>query len=38
MEMIVEDVITAKTMTFAQWYALSENPFVPLAIPVSQGR
>ncbi|MBM3008254.1 hypothetical protein [Citrobacter freundii] len=38
MEMIVEDVITAKTMTFAQWHALSENPFAPLAIPVSQGR
>jgi hypothetical protein len=37
METIVEDVITAKTMTFAQWHALSANPLVPLAIPVSQG-
>lgn len=37
METIVEDVITAKAMTFAQWHALSENPLVPLAIPVSQG-
>ena len=25
MEMIVEDVITAKTMTFAQWHALSSK-------------
>nr|WP_243848987.1 hypothetical protein [Xanthomonas sp. CFBP 8151] len=24
-------------MTFAQWHALSANPLVPLAIPVSQG-
>lgn len=37
METIVEDVITAKTMTFTQWHALSANPLVPLAIPVSQG-
>ena len=37
METIVEDVITAKAMTFAQWHALSANPLVPLAIPVSQG-
>jgi hypothetical protein len=37
METIVEDVIKAKAMPFEQWYALSENPLVPLAIPVSQG-
>ena len=37
MEMIVEDVITANAMPFAQWHALSANPLVPLAIPVSQG-
>lgn len=37
METIVEDVIKAKAMTFAQWHALSANPLVPLAIPVSQG-
>lgn len=37
METIVEDVITAKSMTFAQWHALSANPLVPLAIPGSQG-
>jgi hypothetical protein len=37
MEMIVEDVIKAQAMTFAQWHALSANPLVPLAIPVSQG-
>lgn len=33
METIVEDVIKAKAMTFAQWHALSANPLVPLAIP-----
>lgn len=38
METIVEDVITANAMPFAQWHALSANPLVPLAIPVSQGR
>lgn len=37
METIVEDVIKAKAMPFAQWHALSLNPLVPLAIPVSQG-
>ena len=37
METIVEDVIKAKAMTFAQWQALSANPLVPLAISVSQG-
>lgn len=37
MEAIVEDVIKAKAMPFAQWHALSLNPLVPLAIPVSQG-
>jgi len=36
-EMIVEDVIKAHEMTFAQWHALSANPLVPLAIPTSQG-
>lgn len=37
METIVEDVIKAKAMPFAQWQALSANPLVPLAISVSQG-
>lgn len=37
MEAIVEDVISAKAMPFADWHALSPNPLVPLAIPVSQG-
>lgn len=37
METIIEDMIKAKTMAFAQWHALSANPLVPLAIPVSQG-
>ncbi|MGG7605035.1 hypothetical protein [Massilia sp. BKSP1R2A-1] len=36
MEKIVEDVIKAKAMPFAQWHALSSNPLVPLAIPASQ--
>lgn len=34
METIVEDVIKAKAMPFAQWQALSANPLVPLAISV----
>lgn len=37
METIVEDVIKAKAMPFAQWQALSANPLVPLAISESQG-
>jgi hypothetical protein len=37
METIVEDMIKANAMPFAQWHALSSNPLVPLAIPVSQG-
>ena len=37
MEMIVEDVITAKTMTFAQWHALSENPLVQAEKAPSDG-
>lgn len=37
METIVEDVIKAKAMPFAEWHALSPNPPVPLAIPVSWG-
>jgi hypothetical protein len=37
METIIEDVIKAKAMPFAQWQALSANPLVPLAISVSQG-
>lgn len=37
METIVEDVIKAKAMPYSQWLALSPNPLVPLAIPVSQG-
>lgn len=32
METIVEDVIKAKAMPFAEWHALSPNPPVPLAI------
>lgn len=38
METIVEDVIKATAMSHAEWYALSPNPLVPLAIPVSEGR
>ena len=37
METIIKDVIMANAMTIAQWHALSANPLVPLAIPVSQG-
>ncbi len=37
METIVEDVIKTSAMPYAQWRALSSTPFVPLAIPVSQG-
>jgi hypothetical protein len=36
METIVEDVIKAAAMPHAEWYALSPNPLVPLAIPVSE--
>lgn len=35
-ETIIEEVIKAKAMPYAQWLALSPNPLVPLAIPVSQ--
>ena len=38
METIIEDVINTGAMTFAEWHALSANPFAPLAIPISQGR
>lgn len=37
METIIEDVIKVKQMPLAEWRALSSNPLVPLAIPVSQG-
>jgi hypothetical protein len=36
METIVEDVIKATAMPHAEWYALSPNLLVPLAIPVSE--
>lgn len=34
---IIEAVIEAKAMSFADWLALSPNPLVPLALPVSAG-
>lgn len=37
MKTIVEDVIKAKAMPFAQWQALCATLLVPLAIPASQG-
>jgi hypothetical protein len=36
METIVEDMIKANAMSYAQWRALSPNPLVPPAIPLSQ--
>lgn len=37
-ETIVEDVVKTATLPFNDWWALSPSPFVPLAIPISQGR
>lgn len=34
---IIEDVIDAKALSFDEWIALSPNPLVPLALPVSAG-
>jgi hypothetical protein len=31
---ILEDVVSAATLSFEEWSALSANPFVPLTIPV----
>ncbi|TIX41473.1 MAG: hypothetical protein E5V40_10185, partial [Mesorhizobium sp.] len=35
---IVEDVFATATMSYDEWQALSDSPFVPLAIPVSPDR
>ncbi|MEQ7862784.1 hypothetical protein ABQZ69_10430 [Xanthomonas sp. WHRI 8391] len=37
MEAILEDVIKAGKMPSAEWRALSSSPFVPLAIPLTEG-
>lgn len=37
LETIIEDVIRANALSFANWWALSPNPLMPLAIPVSSG-
>ncbi len=37
LEAIVDDVIRTATMPFKDWLALSQSPFVPLAIPVEAG-
>ncbi len=37
LEIIVEDVIHTAAMPFSDWWALSQSPLVPLAIPVSPG-
>ena len=38
LETIVEDVIKAARMAHDDWWALSQSPLVPLAIPISAGR
>ena len=38
LETIVEDVIKAASMAHDDWWALSQSPLVPLAIPISAGR
>jgi hypothetical protein len=38
MESILEDVIKAGALSHAQWRALSPNPLIPLALPVSGSR
>ena len=37
LERIIEDVIDAKALSFEKWLALSPNPLVPFALPVSSG-
>lgn len=36
-EIIIESVIEARTMSHDDWFSLSQLPWAPLAIPVSQG-
>ena len=36
--MIVEDMVQAARMPHDDWWALSQSPLVPLAIPVSTGK
>ena len=38
LEVILSDVLETATMPFDQWWKLSRNPLVPLAIPVEPGR
>jgi hypothetical protein len=38
LETIIEDVIRASALSFADWWALSQAPLTPLAIPVGPGR
>ena len=38
LQAILSDVLETAAMPFDQWWALSKNPFVPLAIPVDIGR
>lgn len=37
LEKIIEDVISAKALSFEKWLALSPNPFVAFALPLSTG-
>lgn len=38
LQRIIEAVIEAKALSFKDWFALSPNPLVPLALPVSGDR
>lgn len=37
LQKIIEDIIAANALSFDDWFALSPDPLVPLAIPVSTG-